>query len=260
MHDENEYDLNFGGIYFKDADEFYKNEAPGIEIPNVRQRAADLGKLINPSANPPPPPPLPPPSMRNNIPSNPMPKSPINVSPNIFTSPTSYDRQQMENMRKERDEAVKREIEAKNLEHQRWKELEYERQRNKTSAQNTDNIIYTRFYNYGLDLIPSYYTYLERKKAEELLSNLIRRGLNKLGEEQMENAIKKLIKDTNPDVSKDASKEDTKIKVIVKTVKPKRKSPKRAPSRKPSKKKTSRKIARKTSKKQKKSKRSMRKK
>lgn len=142
----------------------------------------------------------------------------------------------MENLRKDRDDALKRETEAKNQEHQRWKELEFERQRNKTLSQNTDNIIYTRFYNYGLDLIPTYYSYLERRNVEEMLTNLLKRSLDKLNEEQMEQAIKKLIKDSNPDTT-----------ILVQTppaTKPKRKTPKRkSPKKKPSKKAKSKKMS-----------------
>lgn len=235
MYEDNEYDLNFGGVTFKDDDEFYQKELPGVQRTNVKSMAANLEQKLTgiPQAQPNP-------ISSSNIQNIPKPPNfphkpnPLNVSPNVFTSPSSYDRQQMENMKNQRDDAVRREIEAKNLEHQRWKELEFERQRNKTLSQNTDNIIYTRFYNYGLDLIPSYYSYLERKRAEELLSNLIRKNLNRLNEEQLEVAIKNLVKDTNPDSNK-----DTKIKIEIKPAKlAKKKSPTKKTSKKSSKKKT----------------------
>ena len=98
--------------------------------------------------------------------------------------------------------------------------------------------VYRRLYNLGLDLIPDYYTHLQKKQLENLMDDLIKKELRyKKSEYEIEDRIKTLIQEAQTSI-------------------PVEKTPKvtRAPAKKTSKKKskkTSKKKSKKTSKRKK---------
>jgi hypothetical protein len=103
-------------------------------------------------------------------------------------------------------------------------------------------VIYRRLYDYGLNFIPSYYTYEQRRQLEYMLENLIKRNLlNKLSESELRWSIRQALE-------KDIGPEKHKPTVIIKEkiVKPRKVSKKK--SKKVSKKK-SKKVSKKKSKK-----------
>jgi hypothetical protein len=98
---------------------------------------------------------------------------------------------------------------------------------------------YNRIYRWGVDLIPDYYTYQERKRLEDLLSKLIKRELEA---NKTESELESMIKDIIEGKSSLKTTETSKRKVSKKRVS-RRKAPARKSKRKVSKKRVSRRKA-----------------
>ena len=118
-------------------------------------------------------------------------------------------------------------------------------------------VVYRRLYDYGLNFIPSYYSYDQRRKIEYLLEDLIKKELtSKRSEYDLEKTIKKLIDNSSYEVRKENKSKPVKPETLRKPSRKLSKKPskkksakqKKKPSKKPSKKhskKTSKKISKK---------------
>jgi hypothetical protein len=113
-------------------------------------------------------------------------------------------------------------------------------------------IVYRRLYDYGVNFIPSYYSYEQRRQIEYMLETIIKKQLlAKMGESELETTIRNAIKSS---VDGNSPENTEKLVAITSPSKPvrkvsKKKTSRKVSKRKVSKKKTSKKPSRKISKK-----------
>jgi hypothetical protein len=103
-------------------------------------------------------------------------------------------------------------------------------------------IVYTRLYDYGLRLIPSYFTYDQRTRLIEVLDDQIKRELiNRVSEDRLEQTIKRVINSFNTPPKNQTTRKTSKKRS------PKKKTSKKRSTRKTSKKRSTRKTSKKRS-------------
>lgn len=147
-------------------------------------------------------------------------------------------------------ERQKRELAEEKVRHAQDKAAIAERNKNPIHVVKSlygSPIIYDKLYNWGLDLIPSYYNNLEKKRLQTLLNNMISRELRKNeSEDELKDKIKTLITEIQEkhDKPKSPRRSYTKQVSPKRAASPKRKkspkqtktkgkkSPKRSPKRK----------------------------
>lgn len=252
--DVNEFDLNFGGVQYANANELWTQEGvrPDSSVNDVilKLEKARLDKMpAAPAPQPyqaPPAPPAP---------------QPYQAPRPLYQAPL-YQRNEQQKMQYEQQ---KLQQEQQKLQQEQQK-FQQEQQRQKMQPVQMERvysyspILYNRLYDWSLGYIPSYYTYEQRKRLEDLLAVLIRSELsNKYSvnrsKYELEQIIRDNIKKFNADIPvvkktprkvskkpvKKSSKKPSKTK---KTSKSKKKASKK-PSKKPSKKKSAKKTAKK---------------
>lgn len=201
MKEGYEYDLNFGGKIVT-ADEIYGPDRDSVQ---VRERKARLEELLSkgstvPLAPPMPPipsgivplPPLPPPGSRP-IPTPTIPPTSVSVPTPAVTS-TPYDNKQL---RKTIEEGMASAVQAI-------------KDQNKSTIYQPiihrgiylEEPLYDRMYTWGTSLIPTYYSYNQRRKIQELFSRILRNQILKgKSRIELEQLIKRIIDYTGADVN-----------------------------------------------------------
>lgn len=237
MDDINEFDLNFGGVYYPNANNLWEAEGikPEGNVNNLilKLEKERLNKIPKAPSQPyqsfPISPPLPPPQPK-----------PISNTPTYLYQPTPPKQPPPQ----KKDEYTQVTPQQQPI----YKYQQREPQKEVVYVKEYNPIVYNRLYDWSLGYIPSYYTWDQRKRLEELLALLIRTELsNKYSSNRSKSELEQLIKDA---IKKFNSEVDIKPKKATRKVSRKPKSKKA--SKKPKSKKTSkpkRKISKKTSKK-----------